>query len=121
MSAVFFPKPFVTSGASVAAFNARHLPDNPIARFDDALRCCENFRRFVENLQRLAVQPFGRDDSAVTREPFFIAFARERVDAVSVTLRGVMFPKFHPSVRMTLPLARRAKRRAVGKRRQNRA
>ncbi len=117
----FRPERFVAGGTRVARLHTRQLPDHPIRRFDQPICRGVDLGGLVQNLQRFGEEPLRRDLSAVAIEPGLPHLPGHSVDLVRLRLGGVVFPEFHPGVRLAAPRRQHAQGRSVRPNREHRA
>ncbi len=110
----------VARRAGVAGLPAAQLPHDPVGGLDPAVRAGERLRVLLEHLQRLGELPLGGDAPAVARQPRLAALGGHRVDAIRLTLGGVVLPQLHVRVRAVLEAVHPAQRRPVAQHRHGR-
>ena len=109
----------VAGGADVARLDATQLPDDPVGGFDPPVGGGVDFGVFFQQLQAFRELPLRGDAAAVARQPGFAAFGRQRVDAISVRLGGVVLPQLHVRVRAISERVGSRQRRPVSEHREH--
>ena len=111
----------VPGGAGIAHVRTAQLPDDPVGGLDPLVHLGVDVRCLFEHLQSLGELPLRGDEAAIAVDPRLTALMRERVDAVSLRLRGVVLPELDVGVRAARELRQLVQRSAVGLDRDHRA
>ena len=92
----------VAGAAGISHIIAAQLPDDPVGRLDPAIHALVDLPVALQQFKALGEFPLGGDQSAVARQPGFVALGRQFVDTVGLRLRGMVPPEFDEGMRSVL-------------------